>query len=92
MNLQGRTVSIWAYIDTSLPDSCSGNNLAITVSDGNTMPNVVSRSNPPIGTWFQVTGTIGTIPSQTAREVDVALNLCDTTANVNVYLDDFSIN
>jgi hypothetical protein len=27
-----------------------------------------------------------------AREVDIYLNLCDSTANVNVYLDDFSIN
>ena len=91
-NLQGKTVSVWAYIDSPLPDACTGNNLAVAVSDLNTNPNVVIRSNPPVGIWFQVTGTIGTIPSQTAREVDIYLNLCDSTANVNVYLDNFSIN
>jgi hypothetical protein len=92
MNLQGKTVSIDAFIDAPLPDSCSpANTLTINVSDGNTSPIAAQKTNPPIGMWFTVTGTAGSVAALTAREIDVQLNLCDTTANVNVYLDNFTI-
>jgi hypothetical protein len=91
MNLQGKTFSIDVYLDAPLPDSCTPNTVTINISDLNTNPIVAQKSNPQIGSWFTVSGSAGSVVSQTAREVDVFLNLCDTTANVNVYLDNFTI-
>jgi hypothetical protein len=93
MNLMGKTISAWIYIDgTELPSCGSLHDLSLRITNTNGMVgNAVSRT-PVYQQWFQVTGTVSLVGAQTAMQLDVALYLsCDTTWIGSVYIDDVTI-
>jgi hypothetical protein len=95
-NLNGRTVSAWIYIDSSLPDcSPSNNDMGIflySASSGNGTE--VATAVPVVQSWFQITATVTDASVINAYQAGIFITLNCTNSMVwpiTFYVDDVTI-
>ncbi len=93
MNLMGKTVSAWIYIEGDPLPSCGAlHDMGILVVNTSAMRGSAASATPKLNQWFQVSGTVTTSAGMNAAQIDIALYLsCDTQWLGSVYIDDVTI-
>jgi len=93
MNLLGKTVSAWVYIEGDAFPSCGAlHDMGILITNTSGMSGSGASATPVRNQWFQVSATVSLSAAQTAAQVDIALYLsCDTQWLGAVYVDDVTI-
>jgi hypothetical protein len=92
-SLNGRVVSAWAYVAAASFPSCGGNHdVSIRVYGSGGDGTAATVSNPPLNTWFQVSGTVTSATYSSAYRIGISLYVnCAPTWSGTLYVDDVVI-
>jgi len=94
MNLMGKTVSAWVYVEGDPLPSCGAlHDMSIWIVNTSSMRGNGASMQPRVNQWFQVSATVTTSAGMAAAQIDISLYLScpDTTWLGNVYVDDVTI-